>query len=66
MNEQEVLAPYESGVLKSVASKPDVAKFEAAAYASATTDKRIDVGLSAGGLRGGASNSGAFLERLGA
>jgi predicted DNA binding CopG/RHH family protein len=49
--EQEVLAAYESGVLKSVAGKAELAKLKAAARATATKDKRVNIRLSSGDLQ---------------
>lgn len=49
--EQEVLAAYESGALKSVASKAELAKLKAAARATSTKDKRVNIRLSSGDLQ---------------
>ena len=49
--EQEVLAAYESGALKSVAGKSELAKLKAAARATATKDKRVNIRLSSGDLQ---------------
>ncbi len=49
--EQEVLAAYESGALKSFASKAELAKLKAAARATATKDKRVNIRLSSGDLQ---------------
>jgi predicted DNA binding CopG/RHH family protein len=50
-DEQEILAAYESGVLKSVASKTELARFKAAARATAIKDRRVNIRLSSGDLR---------------
>ena len=44
--ELEVLAAYEKGKLKSVATKADLAKFKAAARATAIKDRRVNIRLS--------------------
>jgi predicted DNA binding CopG/RHH family protein len=49
--ELEVLAAFESGSLKSVASKAELAKLKAAARATATKDKRVNIRLSSGDLQ---------------
>jgi len=49
--EQEVLAAFDSGSLKSVASKAELAKLKAAARATATKDKRVNIRLSSGDLQ---------------
>lgn len=49
--EQEVLEAYEAGALKSVASKAELAKLKAAARATATKDKRVNIRLSSGDLQ---------------
>ena len=49
-DEREVLAAYENGHLKSVASKAELAKFKAAARATAIKDRRINIRLSSGDL----------------
>lgn len=49
--EQEVLAAYESGALKLVASKAELARLKAAARATATKDKRVNTRLSSRDLQ---------------
>jgi len=49
--EKEVLAAFEAGTLKPVASKDELARIRAAARATATKDQRINIRLSAGDLR---------------
>ena len=44
--ELELLKAFESGHLKSIASKSELAKFKAAARASAIKDKRVNIRLS--------------------
>jgi predicted DNA binding CopG/RHH family protein len=44
--EQEVLTAFEKGVLKSVATKAELAKFKAAARATAVKDRRVNIRLS--------------------
>ena len=44
--ELEILNAFESGQLKSIASKSELAKFKAAARASAIKDKRVNIRLS--------------------
>jgi predicted DNA binding CopG/RHH family protein len=44
--ELEILKAFESGQLKSIASKSELAKFKAAAGASAIKDKRVNIRLS--------------------
>ncbi|MEP7057944.1 MAG: hypothetical protein ABI809_09270 [Caldimonas sp.] len=48
--EQEVLSAYEKGELKSVATKGELAKFKAAARATAIKDRRVNIRLSSGDL----------------
>jgi len=48
--EREVLNAYESGKLKSVATKTELAKFKAAACATGIKDKRVNIRLSSGDL----------------
>ena len=45
-HEREVLDAFESGKLKSIASKRELARFRAAARATATKDRRINIRLS--------------------
>jgi predicted DNA binding CopG/RHH family protein len=49
--ELEVLSAYEKGQLKSVATKAELAKFKAAARATAIKDRRVNIRLSSGDLR---------------
>jgi predicted DNA binding CopG/RHH family protein len=44
--ELEILNAFEAGQLKSIASKSELAKFKAAARASAIKDKRVNIRLS--------------------
>ena len=44
--ELEILKAFESGQLKSIASKTELAKFKAVARASAIKDKRVNIRLS--------------------
>ena len=44
--EQNVLAAFEAGKLKSVASKAELARLRAAARATALKDKRVNIRLS--------------------
>jgi predicted DNA binding CopG/RHH family protein len=44
--ELEILNAYEKGKLKSVATKSELAKFKAAARATAAKDKRVNIRLS--------------------
>lgn len=48
--ELEVLAAFENGQLKSVATKAELAKFKAAARATAIKDRRVNIRLSSGDL----------------
>lgn len=48
--EQEVLTAFEKGRLKSVATKAELAKFKAAARATAIKDRRVNIRLSSGDL----------------
>ena len=48
--ENEVLAAFEKGQLKSVATKAELAKFKAAARATAIKDRRVNIRLSSGDL----------------
>lgn len=48
--EREVLSAYEKGHLKSVATKAELAKFKAAARATAIKDRRVNIRLSSGDL----------------
>ena len=49
--EKVVLAAYEAGVLKPVATKDELARMREAARATAMKDQRINIRLSAGDLR---------------
>jgi predicted DNA binding CopG/RHH family protein len=48
--EHEVLAAFEKDQLKSVATKTELAKFRAAARATAIKDRRVNIRLSSGDL----------------
>lgn len=48
--EQEVLDVFEKGKLKSVATKAELARFKAAARATAIKDRRVNIRLSSGDL----------------
>ena len=48
--EAEILGAYEAGKLKSVATKAELAKFKAAARATAIKDRRVNIRLSSGDL----------------
>jgi predicted DNA binding CopG/RHH family protein len=48
--ELEILAAFEKGQLKSVATKGELAKFKAAARATAIKDRRVNIRLSSGDL----------------
>ncbi len=48
--ETDVLNAYETGQLKSVATKAELAKFRAAARSTAVKDKRVNIRLSSGDL----------------
>jgi predicted DNA binding CopG/RHH family protein len=48
--ELEVLSAFEKGKLKSVATKAELAKFKAAARATAIKDRRVNIRLSSGDL----------------
>ncbi|BAL26386.1 hypothetical protein [Azoarcus sp. KH32C] len=48
--ELEILDAYEKGQLKSVATKAEIAKFKAAARATAIKDRRVNIRLSSGDL----------------
>lgn len=49
--ERKILGAYEKGQLKSVASKSGLAKFKAAARATAVKDRRINIRLSSADLQ---------------
>ena len=48
--EEEVLVAFEAGKLDSVATKAELAKLKAAARATATKDRRVNIRLSSGDL----------------
>lgn len=48
--EQEVLAAFDKGQLKSVATKAELAKFKAVARATGIKDRRVNIRLSSGDL----------------
>lgn len=48
--ENEVLSAFDKGQLKSVATKAELAKFKAAARATAIKDRRVNIRLSSGDL----------------
>lgn len=48
--ENEVLTAFDAGQLKSVATKAELAKFKAAARATAIKDRRVNIRLSSGDL----------------
>ena len=48
--ELEILSAYEKGKLKSGATKGELAKFKAAARATAIKDRRVNIRLSSGDL----------------
>lgn len=49
--ENELLAAYEKGALKSVATKVELARIKAAARATAIKDRRVNIRLSSADLR---------------
>jgi predicted DNA binding CopG/RHH family protein len=49
-DESEVLVAYDKGLLKSVATKTELAKLRAAARATAVKDRRVNIRLSSGDL----------------
>ena len=49
--ETEVLSAYERGALKSVASRAELMKLRAAARATATKDRRVNIRMSSGDLQ---------------
>lgn len=49
--EAELLAAFDKGALKSVATKAELAKFKVAARATALKDKRVNIRLSSGDLQ---------------
>lgn len=48
--EREILSAFETGKLKSVATKGELTKFKAAARATAIKDRRVNIRLSSGDL----------------
>jgi predicted DNA binding CopG/RHH family protein len=48
--ELDVLTAFEKGQLKSIATKAELAKFKAAARATAIKDRRVNIRLSSGDL----------------
>jgi len=48
--EHDILAAYDAGQLKSVASKSELARIRSAARATAIKDKRVNIRLSSGDL----------------
>jgi predicted DNA binding CopG/RHH family protein len=51
-SEEEILTAFEKGQLKSVATKSELAKFKAAARATAIKDRRVNIRLSSVDLNG--------------
>ena len=49
--ETDILSAYESGRLKSVATRAELAKFKSAARATAIKDRRVNIRLSTGDLQ---------------
>jgi predicted DNA binding CopG/RHH family protein len=49
--ETELLADYENGALKSVATRSELSKFKASARATAIKDRRGNIRLSSGDLQ---------------
>ena len=49
--ESELLAAFEKGALKSIATKSELAKFKAVARATAIKDRRVNIRLSSGDLQ---------------
>ena len=49
--EVELLAAYDKGAFKSVATKSELSKFKAAARATAVKDRRVNIRLSSGDLQ---------------
>ena len=50
-NESDLIAAFEKGTLKSVATKAELSKFRAAARATAIKDRRVKIRLSNGDLQ---------------
>ncbi len=51
LSEVEILEAYESGKLKSIATKAELARLRAAARATTTKDRRVNIRMAAGDLR---------------
>ncbi len=51
-DELVVLNAYDKGMLKSIATKSELAKYKAAARATAVMDRRVNIRLSPGDLNG--------------
>lgn len=49
--ENEIVAAFDKGEMKSVATKAELAKFKAAARATAIKDRRVNIRLSSGDLQ---------------
>lgn len=49
-DERELLKDFEQGQLKSIATKSELAKFKAAARATALKNRRVNIRLSSGDL----------------
>ena len=49
--EADLLAAFDKGALKSVATKAELSRFKAAARATAVKDKRVNIRLSSGDLQ---------------
>lgn len=49
--ESDLIAAFEKGALKSVATKAELSKFRAAARATAIKDRRVNIRLSTGDLQ---------------
>jgi predicted DNA binding CopG/RHH family protein len=49
--ETELLAAYDKGSLKSIATKAELSKFKSAARATAIKDRRVNIRLSSGDLQ---------------
>jgi predicted DNA binding CopG/RHH family protein len=49
--ETELLGAYDKGAMQSIATKSELAKFKAAARATAIKDKRVNIRLSSGDLQ---------------
>jgi hypothetical protein len=56
--EAELLAAFEKGTLRSVATKSELSKFKAAARAAAIKDQRVNIRLSSGGRDHGQAGDG--------